>query len=142
MSFLSSLTAVSSAAPSVLTDIQELFGLFGNKQAASPVPALFSAAIAGVNQITANLTIVDLAAEAQYQAVLGSNPNILSNPTEVSLTVWQELVEAATVLTQVNTAQRTLAAYTLAVNNWNANNSGSLTPSAVPSVPVSLQQYQ
>ena len=142
MSFLSSLTAVSSAAPSVLTDIQELFTLFGNKQTASPVPALFSAAIAGVNQITANLTIVDLAAEAQYQAVLGSNPNILSNPTEVSLTVWQELVEAATVLTQVNTAQRTLAAYTLAVNNWNANNIGSLTPSPVPAVPASLQQYQ
>jgi len=142
MSFLSSLTSVTTALPSALTDLQELLGLFGNKQQASPVPALFSAAQALVTQVTNNLMVVDLAAEAQYQAVLAGNPNILTNPTEVTLTVWQELVEAATTLTQINTAQRTLAAYTLAVNNWNANNSGSLTPTPVPVLPVSLQQYQ
>lgn len=139
MSFLSSLTAVSSAAPSVLTDISELLALFGNHQQASPVPALFSAAIAGVNQITANLTVVDLAAEAQYSTAYG---NLSTPQNDTPLAVWAELTEAAGVLVQVNTAQRVLAAYLLAVNNWNANNSGSLTPSPVPAVPASLKQYQ
>lgn len=142
MSFLSSLTGVTSAIPNVLTDVQELAELFGNHTATSPVPALFSAAQAVVTGITNNLMVVDLAAEAQYQSVLAGNPAILQNPTVVPLTVWQELVEATGVLTQINSAQRILAAYALAVNNWYANNQGSLTPTAVPTVPVGLQQYQ
>lgn len=131
-----------SNAPSVLTDVEDLTGLFGNKQTASPVPALFSAANATISSITANLMLVDLQAEAQYEGVIAANPLILSNPTEVPLTVWTQLTQAGSALTAVNALQRTLAAYVLAVNNWYANNQGSTTPSAVPAVPTSLTQYQ
>lgn len=142
MSFLSSLTAVTTAAPTYLKNLQDLLSLFGAPPAVSPVPALFSAAEAGISSITSKLTLFDLAAEAQVQAVKTANPNILAEPTQVPLTVWKEYTDAVEVLLSVNTAQRTLAAYSLEVSNWNARNSGSLTPEAVPAVPTSLVQYQ
>lgn len=136
------LNEATTVVPAVLTAVQEFENVFGNHTAVSPVPALLAAAQGVVSGITANLMLVDLQAEAQYQSVVGSNPNIETNPTEVSLTVWAQLVQAASALTAVNVLQRTLAAYSLAVNTWAANNSGSLTPSAVPGVPAALVQYQ
>lgn len=125
--------------PGYIQDVEELFQLFGNKQPVSPVPALFSAANATAQDVENHLLVLDLEAEALLEAAKAQLP---ADQATTPTATWQAILAAASNLINVNQAQRAIAAYRLALNNWQANNPGSLTPPPVPTLPDILKQYE
>jgi hypothetical protein len=121
---------------------QMLKDLFSPPTGVSPVPAEYATAKAELTKIELGVANAKLAAINAWLGVLGANTAILTNPQSVTADVWAKLNTVTTTLNACGPTQNDITNYSAALDSWNASNSGSLTPSALPAIPASLTQYK
>jgi len=125
--------------PSAAANEATLLALFGNKQAASPVPAMYVALKQALATITANVDNAVANALSAWQDALAANPDYLLSPTTV--TYWGPLLTVVTAFNNLTPVQAALSNYAAAISSWYLANQGSLAPASVPAIPAVLQPY-
>jgi hypothetical protein len=116
--------------------------LFGAPMAVSPVPGIYATAEAELNKIATGLTSAKAMAINVWLGILAANVSILTNPQAVTGDVWAKLNAATTTLNGFGPTSNDLTNYKAALNTWNAQNSGQLSPTPLPGIPTSLTQYK
>jgi hypothetical protein len=128
--------------PTFSQNVENWILLMGSKLAVSPVPAMTAAAQLTAGQISANLAKATTAAHAAYEQEENANPAILTNPTTVSLDTWATVNADSAAMGAFAALWQLFIGYVTLLNQWIANNSGQLQPSAMPAIPAALVPWE
>lgn len=107
--------------------------MFGTKLEQSPVPEMYDNAKTNLRQLQSSVLADYIQAIQSWKQVLASNPDYVNNA--MAVTNWRPLLDAVSAVHAVEPKIAALRVYSTLLDEWYANNQGSLTPKPMPAVP-------